>query len=80
MTEYFTKNELPIIGTKVKALREFSGIPEGTIGVIVGFYQHDAHYDTIFYGVDIRWNRWENDRLIDGFSKGEYLAYLQELS
>jgi hypothetical protein len=75
MTEYFTKTDIPAIGTKIKTLREFSGIPEDTIGTVIGIYQHDK----MTYGVDIRWNRWENDRLTDGFSKGEYYQYLQEI-
>ena len=75
MTEYFKKTEIPAIGTKIKTLREFSGISEGTLGQVVGFYK----YDDVSYGIDIRWNRWENDRLTDGFSKGEYYQYLQEI-
>jgi len=75
MTEYFIKTEIPANGTKIKTLVEFSGIPADTFGVVVGSY----HHDKTLYGVDIRWNRWENDRLTDGFSKGEYYQYLQEI-
>lgn len=75
MTEYFPYSELPVVGTKIKTLVEFSGVPEGTIGVVVASY----HHDKTSYGVDIRWNRWENDRLTDGFSKSEYFQYLQEI-
>jgi hypothetical protein len=75
MTSYFKFEELPKKKTMVKTVREFAFIPVDTFGFVYGYYKHDK--DT--YGVDIRWQRWVDDRLTDGFSKSEYKRYLIEM-
>lgn len=68
-----TQHELKI-GRKVKANREFSGIPVGTIGEIVNARNSWPGNNS----VAIQWNRFEGDKLIDWFSFND-LKYLDIL-
>lgn len=63
------------IGLKVRTLREFSGVPKGTEGVIeridkmgFGMQERDA--------IGVHWNRKLGDKLIDWFNERE-LKFLE---
>jgi hypothetical protein len=74
MNEYFEYWELPRIGTAVKTKVPYSGVEKGTIGRIVNYYKagRNSTRDADFYAVEIRWNRFPGDTLVDGFSKSDY--------
>ncbi len=62
------KEQQAKVGTKVRSLREFSGVPEGTVGVI------DEDYGS---GVMVRWN--PPVSLRDGFNKTGELRFLERV-
>ena len=75
--EYFSEEEMNAkIGKLVLSLRNFSNVPVGTVGKIVGGYQRGKKS-----GLDIEWLFVHQNRgkLIDGFSKDEYNNFLVEL-
>lgn len=73
---YFTAYEVQEkIGKCVKTLREFSGVPSGTIGTVTRSYQAGK----AAYGLDITWLRPGKSSLTDGFSKDEYYQFLVEV-
>jgi len=58
------------VGVKVRNTKLFSGVPEGTIGVIV-------EVRMIFpVRYSVRWNRFPHDYLTDSFTEEE-LQYLE---
>lgn len=76
MNTYFTAIEIADkLNKKVKTHFEFSGVPKGTQGVVYAAYKSSKDQ----YGVTILWKRWEGDTLKDGFSKDEYIQFLEEL-
>lgn len=71
---YFTKSEARSkIGKRIKTNREFSGVPVNTCGTVVGMYKYAGSKDC---GLNITW---DGLHLIDGFSKDEYEAFLEEI-
>ena len=75
--KYFTEQEAnELIGKNVKALREFSGIPIGTIGKVTGKYFHNLGIMEKKYGVDVKWKTINGHDVVDGFSKADF-EYLE---
>lgn len=76
ISKYFTKSEADKkVGTKIRTLREFSGVPQYTTGKVTGTYEV-----TEGCGLDITWDIAHTFKpLTDGFSKDEYDQFLQEL-
>jgi len=74
--EYFSLNELPSTGTRVVSVVEYSGVPRGTEGVVIGNWQICGGKE---YGIEIKWKRFPDDTLTDGFSKTDYEMGLKEL-
>lgn len=54
------------IGKRVKALREFSGIPKGTIGVVDEYYTIESSDRK---GIIVRWKTSSWAEVRDGFSR-----------
>lgn len=78
MNTYFSEQEInKKIGKLIITIREFSGVPVGTIGKVV----HGWKYGENKSGVDIEWQFIHTNRpkLVDGFSKDEYEKFLIEL-
>ena len=64
------------IGRRVRTLRAFSGIPEGTLGEVMGMYDDSGKGFWVF----IRWSLPSRSHdIVDGFSKDEYLEFLAEV-
>lgn len=75
--KYFSKEDAEKkLGKMVISLREFSGIPIGSVGRVASIYGMKNEY-----GLDIRWLfiHTKKHRVVDGFSKDEYKEFLQEL-
>jgi hypothetical protein len=75
MNTYFSRHECPVPGTEVKSLVEFSGVPVGTKGMVVGNWAMGKGR----WGVTVQWIRAIGGPLSDGFSKNEYQSFLQEV-
>ena len=74
LNEYFREYEAARkIGRMIKTNIEFSGVPKDTRGMVVDIYQHN-HMD---FGVSIQWSL--DHKLVDGFSKTEYVQFLEEV-
>ena len=58
-----------LVGKKVRATREFSGVPKGMTGTVVKRYSIGPRHE----GVDVAWDRplanWTSRPLIDGFGR-----------
>ena len=75
--KYFSKEVAEEkLGKLVVSLREFSGVPVGTIGIVEDFYGMRNEY-----GLDIKWLfiHTKRNSITDGFSKDEYEEFLEEL-
>ena len=72
---YTRKEALALQGKVIQTKVKFADVPEGTFGRIVGYYK----FSTVprLYHVDIKWIRFDNDHLIDGFSKDEVEDFLE---
>jgi hypothetical protein len=53
-----------LVGKKVRTLREFSGIPEGTMGVVVENYLDGKHE-----GIMVEWKTSGGHVIRDGFGR-----------
>lgn len=76
MSEYWKRAELPRMGTQVRSLIEFSGVPKGTTGRVIDSWQIGTGTRDE-WGVMIMWNRHPGDKLSDGFSKKDYDRFLE---
>lgn len=66
------------IGKSIVALREFSGVSEGTKGQVIGIDKMGKHPEE--WDVKIQWDLPERFKpLVDWFSKEEYESYLKEV-
>jgi hypothetical protein len=74
--KHFTREEAQRkSGTRIRTLREFSGVPKGTEGTVVNMYPSCG-----FFGLDVQWDLPGRFKpLVDGFSKWEYETFLQEI-
>jgi hypothetical protein len=79
VNEYFTYQDATRLASRmvrVRALVDFSGVDAGTLGQVVGWYEHPGKK----YGVNIQWDLpGRAHPLIDGFSKAEYVRFLEEV-
>lgn len=77
MNEYFTQLEASAkIDRTIQSLRDFSGVPKGTIGIVVESYSHTKKD----CGISIQWSIPNRQYpLTDGFSKSEYEEFLVEI-
>jgi hypothetical protein len=74
LNEYFREYEASRkIGRMIKTNIEFSGVPKDTRGMVVDIYPHNKDN----WGVSIQWSL--DHKLVDGFSKTEYVQFLEEV-
>ena len=65
-------------GKNVVSLREFSGVPEGTKGKVLGADKMGRHPEE--WDAKIQWDLPGRFKpLVDWFTKGEYERYLKEV-
>lgn len=79
VNEYFTYEEADLLSRKkmrVRSMVNFSGVDAGTTGQVTGWYAHPGQK----YGVNIQWDLpGRAHPLVDGFSKAEYVRFLEEV-
>ena len=56
-----------LVGRKVKAIRDFAGIPAGTIGEVVEHY----HMGVAHEGIVVKWTTDRGAEVKDGFGRDE---------
>ncbi len=67
----FSKNEAEaLLGTRIKTTVDFSGVPKGSTGVVVGADKASRSK----YTVAVKWDIAGN--LVDWFSKSEFYRFL----
>lgn len=72
--EYFSLGEAEsLVGKAIRTLVSFCDVPEGSHGRVIGLWKANPRG----YGVDIRWRRFDGDKLIDGFSKRDFELFLE---
>lgn len=79
--EYFSLSEAQSkLGKHIRTLVSFADVPAGTHGRVAKYYKAcEWTSKKPVFGLDIAWTRFLGDTLTDGFSKGEYLQFLEEL-
>jgi hypothetical protein len=89
--KYFTKTEADVLnGTRIRTMVEFSGVPQGTTGTVMGAAETGRDTAAVFmqpgkagsegYTVAIQWDLPGRDKpLVDWFSKADFERYLQTL-
>lgn len=65
-----------LVGIKVRATREFSGIPEGTIGTVVEHYRFSRDHE----GVMVEWTTVGGHKVKDGFGRDKEFDETQWLA
>ena len=58
-----------MVGTRVRSLREFSGVPKGMMGTIDEYYETGRNHIGVMVAWDKPMSAWTDRKLRDGFGR-----------